>query len=96
MYQYTVSELPINMWTDKFKEMCDQYRESNLIKTCDNYSEVTTVNFKISSEHELTIENLKLRSYIHTSNMVMFDHEGKIHKYETLKWHHAKILQRKN
>ncbi len=29
MYQYTVSELPINMWTDKFKEMCDQYRESN-------------------------------------------------------------------
>ncbi len=43
-----------------------------------------TVNFKISSEHELTIENLKLRSYIHTSNMVMFDHEGKIHKYETL------------
>ncbi len=48
------------------------------------YSEVTTVNFKISSEHELTIENLKLRSYIHTSNMVMFDHEGKIHNYETL------------
>ncbi len=52
--------------------MCDQYRESNLIKTCDNYSEVTTVNFKISSEHELTIENLKhqiLYSYFKYGNV---------------------------
>ncbi len=25
--------------------------------------------------------------------MVMFDHEGKIHKYETPEWHHAKICK---
>lgn len=84
--EYTVSELPINMWTDKFKEMCEQFVESNVISGWDNYSDVTKVDFRIRAPlgSNLTLEDLKLKSYIHTSNMVMFDHEGKIHKFETL------------
>ncbi len=46
---------------------------------------------------KLTIENLKLRSYIHTSNMdnalIMI---GKIHKYETLNGIMQTIFARKN
>jgi DNA topoisomerase-2 len=84
--EYIVTELPINMWTDKFKEMCEQFVESNVITGYDNYSDVTKVDFRIRSPlgSDLTLDDLKLKSYIHTSNMVMFDHEGKIHKFETL------------
>jgi DNA topoisomerase II len=87
---YKVSELPINMWTDKFKEMCEQFVETNTITEWKNYSEISTIDFRIKSAEELTLEDLKLKSYIHTSNMVMFDHRGKIHKFETLNG----ILQR--
>jgi DNA topoisomerase-2 len=89
--EYKVSELPINMWSDKFKEICEQLMESNVIidwKFGD--TEVSKVDFRIKSLNELTREDLKLKSYIHTSNMVMFDHENKIHKFETLNG----ILQR--
>ncbi len=41
--------------------------------------------FKISSEHELTIENLKRQDLIfRLQNMVMFDHEGRYINTRTL------------
>lgn len=88
--EYRVSELPVNMWTDKFKEMCEQFVENETISSFKNYSGVENVDFVVKSSNEVTLETLKLRTYIHTSNMVMFNHEGKIHKFETLNG----ILQR--
>lgn len=85
-----VSELPINMWTDKFKEMCEQFVDSGVITEWKNYSDVSNIDFELKSNNSLTLEDLKLKSYIHTSNMVVFDHEGKIHRFETLNG----ILQR--
>lgn len=88
--EYVVSDLPINMWTDKFKEMCEQFAECGVVEKWKNYSDVLKVDFRIKSAQDLSIEILKLKTYIHTSNMVMFNHEGKIQKFETLNG----ILQR--
>ncbi|CCV02464.1 DNA topoisomerase II [Armadillidium vulgare iridescent virus] len=89
---YEVTELPINMWTDKFKELCDKFVTDGIITEWKfGDSSVEKISFIITSKNDdLQLEDLKLKSYIHTSNMVAFDHLGRIHKFETLNG----ILQR--
>lgn len=83
---FEVSELPINMWTNKFKELCEDLQEEKKLKTMKNYSTPNEVKFIITSsnEFECSLEKLKLHSYLYTSNMVLFDDKNKIRKYDSV------------
>uniref|UniRef100_A0A6C0CZA3 DNA topoisomerase (ATP-hydrolyzing) n=1 Tax=viral metagenome TaxID=1070528 RepID=A0A6C0CZA3_9ZZZZ len=82
-----ITELPINMWTDKFKEICEDHIENKLLKSMKNYSSPKTVNFALTESDDgfnCSIESLKLHSYLYTSNMVLFDAQENIKKYNTV------------
>lgn len=83
---FEVTELPINMWTNKFKEFCEDLQEEKKLKTMKNYSTPNEVKFIITNgnEFECSLENLKLHSYLYTSNMVLFDEKNKIKKYDSV------------
>lgn len=84
---FIVDELPIGLWTDKFKENLDNLLEEKMIKNAKNYSTPETVKFVLtesSDGFECNENNLKLYSYIHTSNMVVFTDKGNIKKYDTV------------
>lgn len=81
----TVSELPISMWTDKFKEFCEDLIENKQIKGMKNYSTPRKPHFIISETQDgivCNLENLKLHSYLYTSNMVLFDSDDKLRKFK--------------
>jgi DNA topoisomerase-2 len=83
----TVSVIPINMSIDSFKTSLDDLLESKKIKSYKNFSTDNEPKFEIKenpSELELTIESLKLTSILSTSNMVLFDTEQKLKKYENV------------
>lgn len=83
---FEISELPINMWTNKFKEFCEDLQEEKKLKTMKNYSTPTEVKFILTNgnDFECSIETLKLHSYLYTSNMVLFNETNKIKKYESV------------
>jgi DNA topoisomerase-2 len=84
----TVTEIPVGMSIDAFKEHVDDLLEQKKIKSVKNYSNDVKVHFEIKEnkeeEKELTVESLKLTSTILTSNMVLFDEHGKIRKYKSV------------
>ena len=83
----TVSEIPIGMSIDDFKDILEDLMEAKKIKGYKNYSTDVIVKFDIKEnkeDGELTLESLKLTSSISTTNMVMFDETGKIKKYKTI------------
>ena len=83
-----VQELPVNMWTDKFKDYAEDLRESKMIKGLKNYSTPKDVKFQIkecSNGMVCSEDNLKLRSSLSTTNIVLFSPEGKLKKYESAK-----------
>lgn len=80
----TVSELPISMWTNRFKEFCEDLIEKKQLKSMKNYSTTQDVNFVLKESKDGIIcnqKNLKLKSYVYTSNMVLFDEKNRLHKY---------------
>jgi DNA topoisomerase-2 len=83
----TVTEIPIGMSIDEFKDKLDDLMEAKKIKSYKNYSTDVIVKFDIKEnkeDEELTLETLKLISSISTTNMVMFDETGKIKKYKSV------------
>jgi DNA topoisomerase-2 len=79
-----VTELPISMWTDKFKEFCEDMLVEKKIKAMKNNSSTKKVKFTITESDDgliCNVDNLKLYSYLHISNMVLFD-EKEIHSPE--------------
>ena len=80
----TVTELPIGMWTDKFKEMCEDFIESKSLKSMKNYSTPKKVNFILTETQDgisCNLDNLKLRSYLYTSNMVAFNKDNQLIRF---------------
>lgn len=80
-----ITELPIGKWTNSFKESIEEMIVNKKIKSLRNYSTPQEVKFVITeSENGLScnITNMKLSTFIHTSNMVLFDEENKINKYD--------------
>ena len=75
------------MWTDTFKEYLDELQEEKVIKKVKNYSTPKKIRFVITEENDGIVcnkENLKLHKYIYTSNMVLFDENGFIKKYDSI------------
>jgi DNA topoisomerase-2 len=86
-----INELPVGMWTSKFVDFCEELKISKSIKDISNYSTPTNVNIIIkedSTDNKKSIrcnpENLKLHSYLYTSNMVVFDDKNQLNKYKTV------------
>jgi DNA topoisomerase-2 len=80
---YVITELPIGVWTNKYKDFLEDYVEEKVIKDIKNYSTVKKVNFVIqpNSDEILSAEMMKLHSYVYTSNMVMFNEKEQLRKY---------------
>ncbi len=93
-----VKELPIGTWTQTYKEFLETLMTATektpaAIKDYREYHSDTTVHFVINlTDEQMTAANeggdlykkFKLESSISTSNMVLFDPEGRIKKYETV------------
>jgi DNA topoisomerase II len=80
-----VTELPIGMSTDKFKEKCEDWLIEKQIKNCKFYSTPDKVDFAITESDDgfsCNINNMGLYSYIHTTNMVMFNEKEQLRKYD--------------
>ena len=82
----TVTELPIYLWIDKFKESVEDLVEEKKIKGYKNNSSDVVINFEIDeikdSEFECNEESLGLVTTLSTNNMVLFNKDGEIAKYD--------------
>lgn len=79
-----VNEIPIGMSIDKFKEMCEDLIVEKKIKDMKNNSTYKKVKFYITESDsgiDCDTKSLKLYSYIHTTNMVLFNEKEQIKKY---------------
>ncbi len=82
-----VSELPIGMSIDKFKENCEDWLIDKKIKGMKNHSTPDKVDFEITEADDgfiCNLENMKLSSNLHISNMVLFDENNKLKKYSII------------
>jgi len=91
-----VTELPIRMWTQDFKDKLEEIikaeKTPSFIKDYTEYNTPKTVHFIIKME-EKHMQNalsrgledtFKMTTSMATSNLVAFDAQGRIHKYETV------------
>ncbi|KAJ7585672.1 DNA topoisomerase II [Mycena floridula] len=90
-----ITELPIHMWTRKFKEsletMMGGEKSEGAVKNYQEHHANHDVHFVIqmsASEVEKAekmglVDYFKLRTKLTTSNMICFDFEGKIKKYDS-------------
>jgi DNA topoisomerase-2 len=92
--EVVVTELPIRMWTDDFKSRLEDviraektpsyikdYKEFNDHKTVHFIIQMDEKHMKAALEEGLT-ERFKLSKTVGTTNLVAFDTQGKIRKYE--------------
>ena len=91
-----ITELPVRMWTQDFKdklvEIIKAEKIPSFIKDYDDYNTHSDVHFVIKMEEkhmkialeEGLEEKFKLARSIATSNLVAFDAEGRITKYATV------------
>jgi DNA topoisomerase-2 len=91
-----ITELPIRMWTQDFKDKLEDIikaeKTPSFIKDYAEYNTPTKVHFIIKMEDKHMAAALskgledffKLTSSMATSNLVAFDHQGRIHRYETV------------
>ena len=84
---YDVIELPIGCWTNKYKNQIEDWYEAKSLSYRANYSTIDSVHFVVTPEEsfEMNDKNLKLISYLSLANMVAYDTENHIHKYNKAK-----------
>lgn len=87
--EYVISELPVGMWTNKFKENIEDLIEAKKLKGYRNYSTPSTVKFVLEPGNgpdamECTLETLKMKTSLSTNNMVFFDESDHLQKFETV------------
>jgi hypothetical protein len=94
--QLEITELPVRSWTQPYKEQIEAWlvgsdKAPALIKEYREYHAHTTVHFIVTltkeGQNAIAKEGVekafRLASSISTSNMVVFDFQGKIRKYAT-------------
>ncbi|PHH68655.1 hypothetical protein CDD80_7366 [Ophiocordyceps camponoti-rufipedis] len=92
--EVVITELPIRMWTDDFKAKLEKVISGvdgpSWIKDYKEFNDHKTVHFEIQVDEkhmdkvldEGLLERFKLSKQVATSNMVAFDTNGQIRKYE--------------
>lgn len=80
-----ITELPILLWTDKFKDYAEVLLENKNIKEIKNYSTPTNVHFVIKENENMdcNLKTLKLSTILTETNMVLFGVDNKLLKYDT-------------
>jgi len=103
-----ITELPVRYWTQDFKDKLEDIikaeKTPSFIKDYAEYNTPTTVHFEIQldpkyakdTSDEALLETFKLTKTIATSNLVAFDGQGRIHKYDTVidmieEFYHARL-----
>ena len=79
-----VRELPIGMSIDQFRETIGKLKAAKNIINFKNRSNVVDVEFEIKEDRnklKCDVDNLKLKTYLHTGNMVVYDTDGKIKEF---------------
>lgn len=83
-----VTELPIGLWKDKFREHLLDLKQKGKIKNFFQYGGPDDINYHIKfTEYQrknVTIQGLHLVKGISTSNMVLFDTKGVPKRYESV------------
>lgn len=91
-----ITELPVRMWTQDFKDKLEDIikaeKDPSWIKDYLEYNTPTTVDFiiKLDDKHmnqaraKGLVEQFKLTTWLATSNMVAFDAQGRIQRYESV------------
>jgi DNA topoisomerase-2 len=82
-----ITQLPIGMSIDKFKEYLEELEDKKSIKKFNNYSKPNKPYFEIfenTGGMEYSLHSLKLETTIRTSNMVLFLTDGKLKKFESI------------
>jgi DNA topoisomerase-2 len=91
-----ISELPVRYWTQDFKDKLEEIikaeKTPSFIKDYAEYNTPTTIHFEITldpkfakdTSDEALLETFKLTKTMATSNLVAFDAQGRIHKYENV------------
>ncbi len=87
-----VYELPVERWTADYKVWLEEMLTKNAITAFQEYHTDSTVSFVVSmtaealaaAEKEGLEKFFKLESSLTTSNMVLFDAQGRIRKYDTV------------
>ncbi|KAG9259242.1 DNA topoisomerase [Emericellopsis atlantica] len=89
-----ITELPIRVWTDNFKAQLEKIISGDdgpsWIKDYKEFNDHQTVHFEIQVDEKHIdkvmeaglLEKFKLQKQVATSNMVAFDAEGRIRRYE--------------
>ncbi|OAQ97033.1 hypothetical protein LLEC1_05787 [Akanthomyces lecanii] len=92
--EVVITELPIRMWTDDFKARLEKVIGGTegpaWIKDYKEFNDHNTVHFEIMVDEkymgkvleEGLLERFKLQKQVATSNLVAFDMQGRIRKYE--------------
>lgn len=78
-----VKEIPIGMTIQSFQQILDKLREEKKIKNYKNYSTANIPHYVIDMPLDM-IPSLKLNTTLSTTNMVLFDPDGRIKKYNTI------------
>ena len=85
--KYVISELPIGVWTDRYKDELETLQENKRIKSFRNYSTTEKVHFEFQDGPQplsINHETLKLNTSLLLSNMVLFTVDDKILKFENI------------
>ena len=80
----SITELPIGMWTDNFKEYCEDLLVEKKIKALHNNSTPYKVDFTITESEDgvsCNLTNMKMFTYLNITNMVLFNEKDQLRKY---------------
>lgn len=93
--EVNITELPIRMWTDDFKSKLEEIirgeKAPSWIKDYKEFNDHKTVHFVVQMEEkhmeaalkEGLLNKFKLNKAVNVTNLVAFDTQGRIHKYES-------------
>lgn len=81
-----VTEIPVGMKIQDLQETLDKMREEKKIKSYKNYSSANQTHYIIEENDNMVcdINTLKLKTHLSYSNMVLFDAQGQIKRYESV------------
>ena len=83
---FQITQLPIGLWTNRYKEELESMLESKKLKSLKNYSSPDNVHFVFEPVDDFvpTLENMKLTSTILSTNMVLFTESVKLSKFNSI------------
>ena len=84
---WEIVELPVQVWTNKYKEELEMMVEQKKLKSLQNFSTPDSVHFVVEPAEGFTptLDTMKLRSTILMTNMVLFVEDQKLQKFDSLK-----------